>query len=97
MAYKLISETGGSPWLQPTTNATMRYDDKPSRLGRPRDKPAGLIRKAVASFPSSGALFHGAARDALDEPVEEEIVGDRHRDARDQRCAHQFTPVINYR
>jgi transposase len=42
---------------------------------------------------SSLLLFDGASRDAADEAIEEKIVRDRHRDARDQRRAHQFAPV----
>jgi soluble lytic murein transglycosylase len=42
---------------------------------------------------SSLLLFDGASRDAADEAIEEKIVRDRYRDARDQRRAHQFAPV----
>src|ERR1051326_8061645 len=58
--------------------------------------PRSLL--VTGSFPrrepsAAALLFYGTAGNAADEPVEEEIVSDGHRDARDQRRRHQFTPV----
>ena len=40
-------------------------------------------------------LFDRAAGDAGDEAVEEEVIGDRHRDAGDQCAGHDLAPEEN--
>ena len=49
--------------------------------------------RSVMRAESSVGLLDGAARDAADEAVQKEVIGDGHRHARNQRRAHQLAPV----
>jgi hypothetical protein len=99
------SELAGlSSRLQAGRYSRKRYDelDRPRRVAfaKPGAGHASIVTHNSAADPasperetSSLLLFDGASRDAADEAIEEKIVRDRHWDARDQRRAHQFTPV----
>ena len=51
------------------------------------------VRQALSQrLRGAYGLFDGAAGDAGDEAVEEQIVGDRHRHAGDQRAGHELAP-----
>src|SRR5262245_4287084 len=55
--------------------------------GAPASAASEVSRYSIMASPD------GTARDAADESIEEKIIGDGHRHARDQRRAHQFAPV----
>ena len=82
--------TGQSP-APPSANST--GSNFPETTGGTRQHRRALPITSPERETSSLLSFHGASRDAADEAVEEKVVRDCHRDARDQRRAHQFAPV----
>src|SRR6266403_357529 len=75
----------------PSANST--GSNFPETTGGTRQHRRALPITSPERETSSLLSFHGASRDAADEAVEEKVVRDCHRDARDQRRAHQFAPV----
>src|SRR5262249_37145160 len=58
-----------------------------SRIGLPTKSFSALVT------PHKLRLLDSASGYPADEPIEKKIVRDRHRNARDQRRAHQLAPV----
>src|SRR5258706_15054588 len=89
-APSIHDPTGQSP-APPSANSTA--SNFPETTGGTRQHRRALPITSPERETSSLLSFHGASRDAADEAVEEKVVRDCHRDARDQRRAHQFAPV----
>src|SRR5262249_30524937 len=103
MRQETLTNNPRLKWVAETVLGPTRLSSAKSRseIALKRQKSEGVFSFASAVGrnalrllrPTAARSLDGASRDAADEAVEEKIVRDRHRDARDQRRRHQFAPV----
>src|ERR1051326_6504666 len=77
-----------SAWPSPNAGIRFDYSFQMCRLAPPASFEAGHQRRP---FP----LLDGASRNSGNKAIEEEVVGDCNRHARDQGTGHQFAPVVD--
>src|SRR6266849_8706673 len=81
-----------SSWGTSLVGVCRRYARTPHLLTQPW-QTGGWSGASFPSLTEAARSLDGAARDATDEAIEKEIIGDGHGHARNERRAHQLAPV----
>src|SRR6267143_2199708 len=80
-----------------TPRDTLHRSRLPDHPYRSTSEPESQSPRAaeIRTFPKHLGLFDSADGESGDEAIEEEVVTERHRQAGDEACRHQRSPVVN--